>query len=163
MPWAALALMLQAGIAPQIEVPRQVPRLTGKLLVATSKSHDPDLQRSVILVIHSDVEGVIGLVINHPAPGTKPPTWFGGPIPLDVRTLIRARTKPEGGENVIGDVYLLRGARDEPGARVYAGYAGWSVPQIQDELARGLWKIIAGDAKLVFDPHPETLWRRLAK
>ena len=157
----ALFAMLGCAFAQQIELPRRVPKLAGKLLVATARSHDPDLGHAVILVIHSDVEGVMGLVINHPVAGTKPATWFGGPIPLGVRTLIRARAVPPGAERIFDDIYLLQGANDRAGARVYAGYAGWSVPQIQDELARRLWRTIPADAKLVFDPHPETLWRRL--
>jgi putative transcriptional regulator len=45
--------------------------------------------------------------------------------------------------------------------RVYAGYTGWSPGQLQDEVARGLWHVFAGDAGVVFDPHPETVWPRL--
>lgn len=160
---AALLLGFHACFGQQIELPRTIPKLGGKLLVATGKSQDADFRRSVILVIHSDVDGVMGLVINHPVAGTRPPTWFGGPIPMDVRTLFRARTKPTGAELVFGDVYVARTARDQAGARVYAGYAGWTVPQIQDEIARGLWKVLPAGASAVFDPHPETLWRRLLR
>ena len=36
----------------------------GKLLVATEKSHDPDLAKSVVLIVHSDKDGAIGLILN---------------------------------------------------------------------------------------------------
>lgn len=158
-----MAIFLHGALAQQIELPRTIPHLTGKLLVATAKSQDRDLGRSVVLVIHSDVDGVIGLVINHPVAGTKPPTWFGGPIPLEVRELFRSRVTPENAEHIFADVYVSRKIEDRAGSRVCAGYAGWSVPQWNDEMARGLWKIIPGDANAVFDPHPETLWRRLLR
>ena len=147
----------------QIELPRAVPHLMGKMLIATGKSQDRDFGHSVILVIHSDVDGVIGIIVNHPVAGSKPPTWFGGPIPLDVREVFRSRVKPDKAELVFGDVYVSRQIDDRAGARVYAGYAGWSVPQWNDEMARGLWKMIPADANLVFDAHPETLWRRLSQ
>lgn len=161
--WPSCAVLLTFVFAQQIELQRTIPKLQGKLLVATAKSHDRYLGRSVVLVIHSDVDGVIGLVINHPVTGTKPETWFGGPIPLDVRELFRSRVVTQDAEHVFGDVYLSRKIDDRAGSRVYAGYAGWSVPQWNDEVARGLWRIVPADVKLVFDAHPETLWRRLSK
>ena len=160
--WPSCAVLLTFVLAQQIELPRSIPKLQGKLLVATAKSRDHDLGRSVVLVIHSDVDGVIGLVINHPVAGTKPETWFGGPIPLDVRELFRSREKPADAEMVFAGVYVSRKIDDRAGSRVYAGYAGWSVPQWNDEVARGLWRIVPAETTLVFDAHPETLWRRLS-
>jgi putative transcriptional regulator len=147
--------------AQQIELPHGAPQLMGRMLVATAKSQDRDLGRSVVLVIHCDIDGVMGLVVNHPVSRTNPPTWFGGPIPMDVRELFRSRVKPEGAERIFGDVYLTRKIDDRAGSRVYAGYAGWSLAQWNDEVARGLWKIVPASSDLVFDAHPETLWRRL--
>lgn len=157
-----IAVLIYPALAQQIELPRTTPKLTGKILVATAKSQDRDLGRSVVLVIHSDVDGIMGLVVNHPVAGTKPPTWFGGPIALGVRELFWSPAAPKDEEHIFADVYLTRNVEDRPGARVYAGYAGWSVPQWQNEIDRGLWRVISADARIVFDPHPETLWRRLS-
>jgi len=163
MRWVVLALAVRIAAAQQIELPN-TPGLTGKLLVATNKSHDPELGRTVILLIHDDANGAIGLVLNRPVAGSKPPMWSGGPIPLEVRTLVRSRVPPRDAEHIFGDVYLLR---KEPAsnqaARVYAGYAGWAPHQLNDEIVRGLWKILPGDAKAVFDPNPATLWSRLLR
>jgi hypothetical protein len=38
----------------------------GQILVATEKSRDPDLARSVILLIYSDPNGLMGLILNRP-------------------------------------------------------------------------------------------------
>lgn len=152
---AILAMVL----AQQIQLPREIPKLTGKFLVATPKSQDRDFARSVILVIHSDVDGVMGLIINRRGSSR---TWFGGPIPLGVRELFPSPVQPGDAERVVSGVYLTRKVDDRQGSRVYAGYAGWSVPQWDGEVSRGLWRIVAADPKLVFDPHPETLWQRLS-
>jgi putative transcriptional regulator len=154
----ALLAFAQIGIA-QIKSTSQ-PR-TGNLLVATRKSHDPDLAQSVVLLIHQGPEGAIGLILNQ----ARKDLYFGGPIPLGVRTLVRSRTSPENSERVFGDVYVTESAAaaKSPGARTYAGYTGWSAIQLDDEISRGLWKVIPGDAAIVFDTHPDTLWQRLIR
>ena len=157
-----LVLLLQSALAQQIQLPRALPQLQGRILVAASKSRDPDLGRSVILVIHCGADGVAGLVVNRPAAGARPRTWFGGPIALGVRELFRSATPAKDAERIFADVYLTRKIDDRPGSRVYAGYAGWSVPQWQNEMDNGLWRVIPAEARMVFDPHPETLWRRIS-
>ncbi len=129
----------------------------GKLLVSTGKSRDPDLARSVVLLIHSGKDGAIGLILNRP----EKDIYFGGPVALGARCLFRAATKPEGSERIFGDVYLAM--KPVPGGRVYAGYVGWSASQLQDEISRGLWQVRDATPSLVFDPKPATLWQRLLR
>jgi putative transcriptional regulator len=129
----------------------------GEILVATAKSHDPDLARSVILLVQYDRGGAVGLVLNRP----NGKAFEGGPVELGVRTLIRARSQPEGAEHVFGDLFVYPRMIEKPGARVYVGYTGWTAQQLKDEIARGLWKMVRPDTRMVFDPHPETLWSRL--
>jgi putative transcriptional regulator len=157
-PALALLAFAQIGVA-QVKSPPQ-PGI-GKLLVATPKSHDPDLAQSVVLLIQRTPEGAIGLILNRP----RKDLYFGGPIPLGVRTLVRSRTKPENSERVFGNVYVTESAASakSPGARTYAGYTGWSSVQLDDEISRGLWKVIPGDAAIVFDTRPDTLWQRLIR
>jgi putative transcriptional regulator len=128
------------------------PPPVGQVLVATEKSHDPDLAKSVVLVIHSDSEGVMGLILNRPRGKS---TYFGGPIPLGTRALSRNKA-----EQILPGVYLSAGTKN-PTARIYEGYTGWSPQQLTDEISRGLWRVVSGTASMVFDPHPETLWQRL--
>ena len=157
-PALALLAFAQIGVAQVKSSPQPS---TGKLLVATPKSHDPDLAQSVVLLIQRTPEGAIGLILNQP----RKDLYFGGPIPLGVRTLVRSRTKPENSERVFGDVYVTESAASakSPGARTYAGYTGWSSVQLDDEISRGLWKVIPGDAAIVFDTRPDTLWQRLIR
>jgi putative transcriptional regulator len=129
----------------------------GEILVATTKSRDPDLAQSVILLIQCDRDGAIGLMLNRP----NGKAYEGGPIELGVRTLVRSRSKPEGAQRVFGDVYVYPRMVNATGARVYVGYTGWSAQQLKDEIARGLWKVIAGNSSAVFDRDPATLWKRL--
>jgi putative transcriptional regulator len=148
-----LALIIQAAFGQQPGV--------GKLLVATSRSHDPDLSRSVVLLIHYDHAGAIGLILNRP---TNSATYFGGPIPLGVRALIRSRIQPDQSDPVFPGVWVTSQIEKRAGVfRVYAGYVGWSADQLTNEISRGLWRIRPPDAAAVFDPNPATLWSRLLR
>ena len=35
--------------------------------------------------------------------------------------------------------------------RLYAGYVGWTAKQLEDEVARGLWKVTRPKAESIFD------------
>jgi putative transcriptional regulator len=154
-----LALAVFAYVLTAQELPRAgVKELAaGEILIATAKSHDPILARSVVLLIHCDGENAMGLVLNRP----NGKGYEGGPIELGVRTLVQSRTKPEQAVHVAGDIYLLPGI--SKGGRVFVGYTGWSAQQLKDEIEMGLWKIHAPDSRLVFDPNPGTLWTRLIR
>ena len=146
-----IALLLAAGIAPAQTLS------TGKLLVATEKSHDPDLSKSVVLLIHFYKDSAIGLILNRPVKDM----YFGGPVALGARCLFRSQVKPAGAKHVIGDVYVA--TKPVPKGRVYAGYVGWSAAQLNDEVSRGLWQVRDATSAVVFDANPATLWRRLLR
>ena len=145
---------------------------TGNLLVATAKSHDPDFAHSVVLLIRCDSQSAIGLMLNKPTsiPITeifpdakgKPVTVFAGaPVTIGVRCLLGSKA-PSFFTVVSNKSELLRIiASGKPPVRIYAGYTGWTAQQLRSEVARGLWKVLPTNTGAVFDPHPETLWRRL--
>ena len=155
--------------------------IPGKFLVATRSSKDPDFARSIILLVYAGKEGYLGLMVNRPwnVPVTQlfpelkqaqAKLYEGGPVAVGVRGLLRSRTKPAQGELVFGDVYVITSVKvlqqmlaanpPENAFRVYGGSVGWSVTQLKDEVARGLWRVVRGDAATVFDPNPQTLWPR---
>lgn len=151
-------LALAPALAQQIGAAKE--HHAGEVLAATEKSRDPDLARSVVLLIYADREGVMGLILNQPSGKAA---YFGGPIAMGMRWLVPSKTKPAGAERILDGVWMV--SKDPGGgqARAYAGYVGWSAEQLNGEIARGLWKIVAGDRAMVFDRHPETLWRRVAR
>jgi len=165
-----IVLLLHASLyAQQIAV--------GKMLVATKKSHDPDLGRSVILLVHYDARGAIGLILNRPSKvpladvmpelkNIRTPVYAGGPVTIGVRAVCRG-VKPGDATRVSNDMFLvstkslLANVLDQGSCRVYAGYTGWTAGQLQSELAQGLWRISSATTREVFDPSPEDLWRKL--
>jgi putative transcriptional regulator len=154
----------------------------GKLLVASRKSVDPDLAKSVVLLVRYEQQGAIGLIVNRRSnvplsevfPALKSAAasvYTGGPIAIGIRALLRSRSKPEPGLHVFGDVSMISNRRvmEDLGRagtsgsdfRVYAGYVGWSTQQLKNEVALGLWRVLPGDASVVFDLNPEKVWDRL--
>jgi putative transcriptional regulator len=156
-----MVLLFALTLIQQIGPPK--PAAVGGILVATGKSHDPDLAESVVLLIHSDRDGAMGLILNRPRGKSM---YFGGPIALGVRALFQSRTQPADGERILDGVYMVSKESSTPKdamTRAYAGYVGWSAQQLNDEISRGLWKVVHAGAAIVFDPHPETLWRRVGR
>ena len=47
--------------------------------------------------------------------------------------------------------------------RVFAGYAGWSGPQLEDEIDSGAWFVIDADPHDCYSPAPELLWRAVLR
>ena len=159
----------------------------GQLLVATAKSRDAAFARTVILLVHYDQQGAIGVVLNRPsdvglsrlfpelkdAKTASDPVYLGGPVGLHALVLLRPRTPPEKAVHLFADVYEVSGhpqieefaAKAMPSSvfRVYVGYTGWSLQQLRNEVSQGLWNVRPASAAAIFDPHPGTLWARLSR
>lgn len=182
--WSALALSV-AVPAQSASVTEELPA-AGNMLVASPNMRDRDFVGAVILIVHSGQEGVIGLMLNrtsgfplsHLFPeirstaAGRDPLYLGGVIALGVRALLRSPLPQDGAQRLLGGVWMLsnsaavekaarRGGRPE-NLRVYAGYVGWSRGQLRKELLLGHWRVLPGSAEAVFDPHPETLWKRIS-
>ena len=155
----------------------------GKFLVATRSLLDPNFSRTVILLVSSDDDGALGIIINKPTPVTlnqmvedlqgdeddPVEVWVGGPVAhWQLVLLFKSDSHPEDTESVLDGVYFS-GSREvledvlerDMDLRVYAGYAGWSPGQLEHEIARGSWHVLPGEPELVFDGDPASLWEEL--
>jgi putative AlgH/UPF0301 family transcriptional regulator len=158
----------------------------GKLLVASRDLADPIFAKTVILLVHYDAEGVVGLVVNRrtnlplsrvfdrlkEAKDRKDPVYLGGPVEIPaVFALLRSNNKLEGTERIFGEVYLIStnpvfekaiSSRPDPGLfHVYLGYAGWTSDQLRKEVELGVWFIFPADTRAVFGTDPDSLWRKM--
>jgi putative transcriptional regulator len=157
----------------------------GKVLVMERNSPDPNFDESVILLIQYDPDGVVGLMLNRATSipisrlkqfnGTNNRSdslYVGGPVKLDeVTALVRTTSAPPDGIRVAADVYAvhtksgleaaLKTSKGPEDLRIYFGYCGWSLPQLQNEMKLGSWFIFNGGEAFAFDSTPSTLWKRL--
>jgi putative AlgH/UPF0301 family transcriptional regulator len=160
----------------------------GKLLVASRALADPNFAETVVLLVHYDSEGVIGLILNRrtdlpisqvlaqlkTAKDLSNPVYLGGPVETPtVFGLLRSTDKLESAEHVFGDVYWISSktalektlsSRPDPGVfHVYLGYAGWNAAQLRNEIRLGGWFIFQADNQTVFNANPRSLWRQMIK
>ena len=157
----------------------------GMFLVATRDMRDPRFRQSVILLAAHGDEGTIGFAVNRPTTvslaqalpelealdASDQPLFFGGPVATDrIMFLVKSDKSLEQAEHIMADMYfsgsasllaqMLSEGKTVQELRVYAGYAGWSAGQLQSELDRGDWHLVAGDVKTVFDADPLRVWSR---
>jgi len=156
----------------------------GKLLVATPRTVGEIFWRSVVLVLQHDEGGAQGVVLNRPLTApvsavlpdwhdyvTDPPTVFqGGPVAMDsalglVTVPGDKQEEPLGVRLLFGGIGLvdldippLVVMPEVAGLRIFAGYAGWSGGQLEQEIRHGGWYVVESEARDAFTPEPEALW-----
>ncbi len=158
----------------------------GKLLVAARNLPDPNFADTIVLLIDHSDDGAAGLVVNRPSdvplsrvlPGVaqvaddEAAAFIGGPVSQG-SVIALSRHACAGCPRLGLDVYLvntqdalqgrLANGADARNVRVYLGYAGWSRGQLEAETRQGAWRVLEADARMVFDPDPESLWERAIK
>lgn len=168
------------------QVPKRAPR-RGTLLVASPRLLDPNFMHAVVLVCEHTAEGTFGLILNRPlavrvkdlesdAPllrGREDAVFAGGPVARgELHVLHVTEGEVPGSMDVVdgvrfgGDPERIREAlAAAPGAaaKFVVGYAGWGPGQLDAEMEEESWVVLQASRRRVFDPHPETLWRRVLR
>lgn len=156
----------------------------GSLLVATPALVDPNFAETVVLLLDVNEDGCLGVVLNRPSPVlvaevladwrdivAEPEVLFrGGPVNPDgalaVGLLADRSDVPVGFRGIFDDLGVVD--LDTPlelvdgslaGLRIYAGYAGWSAGQVQQEIASGDWYVVPAVVSDVFRPDSSELRR----
>jgi putative transcriptional regulator len=158
--------------------------LKGQLLLDGGKLAGSFFHRTVVLICEHNADGAFGLVINRSS-GRK----IGDALVADLRDRIKASELFLGGPvqetalsflhsdeflpeaNVIPNLSLSHSLEElvdlgeafspTQKLKVFAGYAGWSPGQLDDEMKRGSWLTHPAKLEHVFDPEPATLWKRI--
>ncbi|EEF59784.1 YqgE/AlgH family protein [Pedosphaera parvula] len=166
-----------------IEIPKF---LKGQLLLDSGQLSGSFFQRTVVLVCQHDAEGALGLVLNRdsgnklgemvladlPEQLTDNALYLGGPVQLSALSYLYSDTYlPEA--SVLPNVELGHsletlvelGESFSPGKRIklFAGYAGWSPGQLEEEMKRKAWLTHPATVDLVFDTDPDDLWQYVLK
>jgi putative transcriptional regulator len=160
--------------------------LKGQLLLDNGKLAGSFFHHTVLLICEHDAEGAFGLVLNRDT-GTKVgealvadlpstlkafPLYLGGPVQPQALSYLHADDYlPEG--NVLANLNLGHSLDDlqdlgdsfssTQKLKVFAGYAGWSPGQLDDEMGRNTWLTHPASIELVFHPEPQRLWRHILR
>ena len=159
---------------------------TGQLLAATPMLGDANFRRTIVLIVEDDpAEGTLGVVLNRPSDipvrqvleqwtdlVTGPSVLFqGGPVsPDSALALPKGADEPIGWRSLSGSKLMSRIGLVDLGAppqlladgisslRVFAGYAGWGVGQLEAEIEAGAWLVLDGFPEDAFAADPDRLY-----
>jgi putative transcriptional regulator len=162
------------------------PAASSILLVAKRQLQDKLYGSTILLARPIGQEQHIGFIVNRPsrvtlaqlfpqhAPSRKvvDPVYVGGPVtPESIFALVQT-TKNPGGRSVkllenlfavidgkLVDDVIEKGAAQ---ARFVAGLVAWRSGELDDEIRRGAWHVLAADSSLVLRK-PDGLWEELVR
>jgi putative transcriptional regulator len=156
--------------------------LKGMLLVAAPTMREPTFARTVISILEHNDEGALGVVINRPGDASlleivppvadlasQPAVLFaGGPVEPQAAIalgFVAVDAPPDGWRPVVHpivtvdlDVDPIVLATSLRELRVFAGYAGWTAGQLENEIAHGAWYVVEALPLDAFDALPDRLW-----
>lgn len=139
---------------------------------------------SVVLLLHYDEAGAMGIVVNRPTDievgrllaGIDIDTaysgmlFWGGPVDRNgLRALLRTDSPPANALQIVDSVYqvsiddaLENVPTDTASLRFFGGYAGWGAGQLDREMARGSWHVVPASGEHVFTEDAQSLWESLS-
>ncbi len=163
-------------------MPAKTHYLGGQLLLDGGNLRGSFFHRTVVLICQHDAEGAFGLVLNRasshsagdvivadlPDRVKELPLFVGGPVQPSAMSYLHSDDYlPE--TNVMPNLNLGHSLDDlitigdsyspTQRLRVFAGYAGWSPGQLEDEMRRQSWLTHPASLDLIFHTEPEKLWQ----
>jgi putative transcriptional regulator len=163
---------------------------SGTLLLANTDLVEPTFRRSVIYIVEHNDGGTLGVVLNRPSEtavynvlpqwtklSAKPKTMFiGGPVKRDAAlclATLRAGTTCEGipGLRHVQGRIAMVDLDAEPdviaplveGVRIFAGYSGWTIGQLEGEIERDDWIVLSALPSDVLAQPRVDLWAHVLR
>jgi putative transcriptional regulator len=157
----------------------------GTLLLANTDLLEPTFRRSVIYIVEHNDGGTLGVVLNRSSETAvynvlpqwakltaKPKTMYiGGPVKRDAAlclAVLRVGADPSGvpGLRHVAGRLAMVDLDAEPdliaplveGVRIYAGYSGWTIGQLEGEIERDDWIVLSALPSDVLVGPREDLW-----
>jgi putative transcriptional regulator len=160
--------------------------LKGHLLLDSGQLRGSFFQRTVVLICQHDPEGAFGLVLNRaagsnagdmivadlPEPLRASPLFLGGPVqPSALSFLLSDAFIPDAnvmpnlslGHSLDALIELGESFSSTQRVKMFAGYAGWSPGQLEEEIKRDAWLTHPASLDLIFDVSPNQLWQRILR
>jgi putative transcriptional regulator len=160
--------------------------LKGQLLLDSGQLRGSFFQRTVVLICQHDAEGAFGLVLNRstgnnagdmlvadlPEMLKTCPLYLGGPVQPSALSFLHsdafipdANVLPNLnlGHSLDNLIEIGESFSSTRKIKMFAGYAGWSPGQLEDEIKRKAWLTHPASVPLVFDTDPEQLWQQILR
>lgn len=157
----------------------------GTLLLASTELREPTFARTVIYVIEHNDAGSLGVVLNRmsqTAVHNVMPSWadltaqpralfIGGPVKQDSALCLGVvrhgaditpfdQIRPVSGRVALVDLdadpELLSPVLE--GVRIFAGYSGWGIGQLDSEMAQNSWLMVSALPRDILAPADTDVW-----
>ncbi len=158
--------------------------LKGQLLLDGGKLRGSFFNRTVLLICQHDADGAFGLVLNRssgkcvgdmvvadlPDKLKEEVLFLGGPVQPSALSFLHTDTfVPHAnvmpnlnlGHSLDTLMELGESYSSTQKVRLFAGYAGWSPGQLDDEMKREAWIVHPASLDLVFEADPINLWKAI--
>ncbi len=167
--WVLGALACAAAQAQEPDAPN------GLLLIAKPGLLDPNFREAVVLVTQAPDYSTLGVILNRPTALTHERSgqalYSGGPVmPRTLVALFRSDSAPQAPAfRVLKRVYLsmhpenVERLLERPTGRfrLFAGFSGWAPRQLEGEIRRDGWHVLAASEDIVFRDDTAGMWREL--
>lgn len=156
-------------------------------LIAMPQLLDPNFAQTVVLVFNASKDGILGLILNRPAPAslehlTIPDisidpalqggaVWYGGPCEPNRIWLLHEMKHPSPSDSmpIAGGIYLGAAfhlldvksgeSRLKPEEfKLFSGYSAWQPGQLEQEMQLASWLVAPVDRALLLKTPPEKIW-----
>jgi putative transcriptional regulator len=158
----------------------------GSLLITHPTMLDKTFFKSIILVTHHNYEETIGLVINNPSkiklheiiddiPLSNFPVYIGGPVAKNsIHYIHTLGEKIPGSIKIYNELFfggdfqnvkelIANGEAKKENIRFFAGYSGWEVNQLADEIKENSWIIRKGNKELCMQYSNQEKWSQILR
>lgn len=157
-------------------------------LIAVPQLGDPNFSRSVVLILHHDSSGALGLVVNSPTEVNlgkfsedqnlfcrddlkKVSVFCGGPVEPERGWILHNDDGVEERREILPGLFLsgssetLRTLLKNGGKpfRLILGYAGWAAGQLEREMTEGAWITVPAKARHVLETEPSETWNAVLR
>lgn len=152
----------------------------GKMLIAAPYLSDPGFARTVVIICEHGPDGSLGFVVNRPSSHTingllpelkLPPiqVYNGGPVQTETLHLLHPFPKLFGGTEITSgifwggnyhDLLQMEALPELPFShvRMFTGYAGWGLGQLEAEIAAGSWIVAPACQTVLFEKNSRAVW-----
>lgn len=156
----------------------------GNIIISTNLLNETEFEKVAIVITEHNEKGTIGYVFNQLFPrkfneleefkhSIPVPLYAGGPVQTDMLYFMHSR--PDliaDGQQVANNIYmggdfkkavqlLNNGQLNIADVRLFIGYCGWDVNELEEEIREGSWQLTNASVDLVFSTSPEFAWEEL--
>ena len=160
--------------------------LQGQLILDGGKLSGSFFHRTVVLICQHDSEGAFVLILNRattstvgqalvanlPAVVKEQPLFLGGPVQPQTLSFLHSdqfltdanvMLNLNVGHSLDVLMDLSESFSGSQKLKLFAGYAGWTAGQLDNEMARHDWLVHPAALELIFSPEPDQIWKGILR